>query len=70
MMSLTEKGRVVCTDIYDADGNLTRCEAYTRDEKFVLQAIWDERDEQTSANREEFRKWFYRHLEQSGYAVD
>lgn len=69
-MTLSSKGRVVCTDIYDKDGNLTHCEAHTRDDQFVLQAIWDHRDEQTSENREEFRKWFYRHLKQSGYDVD
>lgn len=68
-MALEKKGRVVCTDIYDKDGNLVRMDVHTRDDQFVLQVLWDPRDEQTSENREEFRKWAYRHLEQSGYDV-
>jgi len=66
---MEEKGRVVCTDVYDKDGNLTRIDVHTLGDQFVLQAVWDERDEQTSKNREEFRKWVYRHLRNTGYEV-
>ena len=66
---MSNKGRVVCTDVYDKDGNLTRIEAHTPEDNFVMQFLWDPTDEQTSANREAFRKWAYRHLEQHGYQV-
>jgi hypothetical protein len=69
-MTLEKKGRVICTDVYDKDGNLTKMDVHTRDDTFVMQVLWDPRDEQTSENREEFRKWAYRHLEQSGYDVE
>jgi len=59
--------RVICTDIYDKEGNLTHIEAHSLDGEFVIQAVWDTNDKQTSKNREHFRKWFYRHLQQTGY---
>jgi len=57
------------TDIYDKDGNMTKIEFNDTDGEHVIDAIWDERDEQTSENRIEFRKWAYRQLEQQGYEV-
>lgn len=60
---------VTTHDIYDKDGNLLRIEAYKNDGDFLMQFLWDERDEQTSENRIEFRKWVTRHLKQSGHKV-
>lgn len=60
---------VTTQDIYDRDGNLLRIEAYKPDGEFLVQFLWDERDEQTSENRVEFRKWVTRHLKQTGHKV-
>lgn len=60
---------VTTQDIYDRDGNLLRVEAYKPDGDFLMQFLWDPRDEQTSENRIEFRKWVSRHLKQSGHKV-
>jgi hypothetical protein len=57
------------TDIYDKDGNMVKIEFNDTAGEHVIDAIWDERDEQTSENRIEFRKWAYRQLEQQGYEV-
>lgn len=63
--------RVTPTDVYDKDGNLTKIEMYDGNGEFVIQFLWDEHDEQTSANREAFRKWAYRHINQNtDYEVD
>ena len=63
--------RVIPMDVYDKDGNLTHIEVQDGTGKFVMQILWDPNDEQTSENREVFRKWAYSHLEKSqGYEVD
>ena len=51
---------LIPTDVYDKEGNLTRIEFYDNEGKFVIQAEWDPRDEQTSENRIKFREWAYR----------
>lgn len=56
-------------DIYNKEGELVRIEAYKESGEFLMQFLWDERDEQTSENRVEFRKWVTRHLKQAGYEV-
>jgi len=57
-------------DIYDKDGNLTKIEYYDSISKeFVIQAEWDDREEQISKNREEFRKWSALMLKRLGYEV-
>jgi hypothetical protein len=62
--------RVIPVDVYDKDGNLTRIDVQDASGEFVLQMVWDENDEQTSENRELFRKWAYDFLEKSkGYEV-
>jgi hypothetical protein len=66
---MSNKGRAICTDIYDKDGNLLRIEAHTSEDNFLMQFLWDDRDEQNSTNREDFRAWAYRHLRQNGYEV-
>lgn len=61
--------RVTVTDVYDDKGDMLRIEAYDLEGEFVMQALWDPTDEQTSENRELFRKWFYRILKQQEYKV-
>ena len=56
-------------DIYNKEGELVRIEAYKESGECLMQFLWDERDEQTSENRVEFRKWATRHLKQSGHEV-
>jgi hypothetical protein len=60
---------VIQQDVYDKEGNLVKIEVHSESGEFLLQFLWDERDEQTSQNREEFRKWATRHLKQSGHEV-
>lgn len=62
--------QVICTDVYDKDGNLLTVEAYDTYGNFVMQFLWDAQDAQTSQNRELFRKFAYRILEQKGYKVN
>jgi hypothetical protein len=62
--------RVIPIDVYDSNGNLTHLDIQDAKGDFVMQILWDPRDEQNSTNREAFRKWAYSHLEQSqGYEV-
>jgi hypothetical protein len=56
--------RAIPTDIYDKSGNLTSIEFHNMEGEFLVVAHWDPNDEQTSANREQFRKWAYRMVEQ------
>lgn len=56
--------KVSMVDIYDKNGNLLRIETYTLQGEHFLDFLWDERDEQTSDNRLEFRKWVKRFLKQ------
>jgi hypothetical protein len=60
---------VIQQDVYDKEGNLVKIEVHDESGTFLMQFLWDEREEQTSANREEFRKWAMRHLQQSGHEV-
>ena len=60
---------VIQQDVYDKEGNLIKIEVHDESGEFLLQFLWDERDEQTSEKREEFRKWATRHLQQSGHEV-
>jgi hypothetical protein len=63
--------RVIPIDVYDKDGNMTHIEVQDAKGDFVMQMLWDPRDEQTSENRIAFREWAYKHLEQSqGYEVN
>jgi hypothetical protein len=60
---------VIQQDVYDKAGNLVKIEVHDESGEFLMQFLWDERDEQTSENREEFRKWATRHLKQSGHTI-
>lgn len=61
--------KVTCIDIYDKNGNLTKIEVINENGETILDSLWDPRDEQTSANREAFRKWTYNHLGRIGYDI-
>jgi hypothetical protein len=60
---------VIPTDVYNKDGELTRTDFHEKDGTFAFEAVWDERDEQTSKNREEFRKWSYLMAKRLGFEV-
>jgi hypothetical protein len=60
---------VVQQDIYDKEGNLIRIEVHDESGEFLLQFLWNPRDEQTSEKREEFRKWAIKHLKKAGHEV-
>jgi hypothetical protein len=61
--------KAIPTDVYE-DGNLIRIEFHKLDGEHIIDVVWDSNDEQTSANREAFRKWAYRSLGQMDYKVD
>ena len=48
---------VTVIDVYDADGNMKRIEAYEESGNHIADFLWDEHDEQTSEKRIEFRGW-------------
>jgi len=56
-------------DVYDKDGNMTKIEFTDGEGDHIVDATWDERDEQTSENRVAFRKWAYDLLRSKGYEV-
>jgi len=60
---------VIPTEILDKDGNLTAIEFFNELGSFEFQSLWDPTDEQTSENRDKFRKWSYRMAEQQNYEV-
>ncbi len=68
-MTESNKGVVIPTDVYDGDGDMTKIEFHNKSGEFVLEAVWDPKDEQTSENRVLFRKWAYRMLDQLGYQI-
>ena len=55
--------RVIPTDVYDKDGNLTHIEFYNEAGSFEIQAEWDPSDAQTPDNRAKFRQWAYKFIE-------
>lgn len=62
--------KAIPADIYDEDGNMKYIEFRDGSGEHVMDAVWDERDEQTSDNRSEFRKWAYKMMIDRGYKVD
>jgi hypothetical protein len=56
--------KAIPTDIYSKDGDLIEIQFHTPEGEFIIVAVWDQTDEQTSSNREAFRKWAYRMIEQ------
>jgi hypothetical protein len=66
---MTSKGKAIPTDVYDEEGNLLRIDFHDGLGDFILQFLWDETDEQTSPNREAFRKWAYRWMKQNDWSI-
>lgn len=56
-------------DVYDKDGNMIKVEFNEKAGDHILDAVWDDREEQTSENRIKFREWAYRMIEQKGYTI-
>lgn len=56
--------KAIPTDIYSKDGDLIEIEFHNVEGEFLVVAHWDPNDAQTSENREKFRKWAYRMVEQ------
>jgi len=56
-------------DIYNKEGELVKIEVLKESGEHLLDFLWDERDEQTSEKRIEFREWVKRHLKQAGHEV-
>jgi len=50
------KGEPKQVEIYNPAG-LVRIEVYDEDGEFFMDVLWDPNDEQTPANKEQFRKW-------------
>ena len=50
------KGKPKLVEIYNPAG-LARIEVYDEDGEFFMDVLWDPNDEQTPANKEQFRKW-------------
>jgi hypothetical protein len=61
--------KVIPTEVLDKDGNLTAIEFYNELGGFEIQSLWDPTDKQTSENRDAFRKWSYRMVEQQDFEV-
>jgi len=61
--------KVIPTEILDKEGNLTCIEFYNELGSFEFQALWDPTDEQTSENREAFRKWSYGMAKKQNFEV-
>jgi hypothetical protein len=61
--------KAIPIDVYDKDGNMLRIEFNDGDGEHIIDAVWDESDEQTSENRTIFRKWAYNLIKQKGYIL-
>lgn len=61
--------RAIPVNIYDGSGNLLRIEFNDTEGNHIIDAVWDEKDEQTNENRVKFREWAYRFIEQKDYEV-
>jgi len=61
--------RAIPVDVYDKEGSLMRIEFNEGNGEHIVDAVWDETDEQTSENRTQFRKWAYNHMRNQGWEV-
>ena len=59
----------VPVDIYNKEGQLVKIEFNTTSGEHIIDAVWDDREEQTSENRVKFREWAYRLIKQKDYEV-
>ena len=60
----------VPTEIHDSNGDFLRIEFYDGEGNHIIDALWDDRDEQTSENRTEFRSWAYKIIRDKGYQIN
>jgi hypothetical protein len=51
------KGTPKLVEIYNPAEGLVRVEVYHEDGEHFMDVLWDERDEQTTAKKDEFQKW-------------
>lgn len=56
-------------DIYNKEGEMVEIEYRDQQGDFIVVAVWDENDAQTSENRIEFRKWAKQMVKRLGYEV-
>jgi hypothetical protein len=61
--------RAIPVDVYDREGNMIRIEFNDMQGDHIIDAVWDDSDEQTSENREAFRKWAYNFVRNKDYEV-
>jgi hypothetical protein len=61
--------KTIPVDVYDKDSNMLRIEFSDGEGEHIVDVVWDETEEQTSKNRESFRRWAYTMLEQKGYTL-
>jgi hypothetical protein len=61
--------RAIPVDVYDKEGNMLRIEFNDMNGDHIIDAQWDHNDEQTSENRESFRKWAYNFVRNKDYEV-
>lgn len=64
-----KKGKAIPVDVYDKDGNMVRIEFSDGSGNHIVDALWDDQDEQTSDNRIAFREWAYRLVRQQGWEI-
>ena len=62
--------KAVPVEVHNKDGKLDRIEFYDMEGAHIIDALWDEHDEQTPINRIEFRKWANTMLERKGYTIN
>jgi len=63
--------KAIPIDVYDSMGNLTKIEFVSGEGDHIIDAQWDDSEEQTSQNRIKFREWAYNHVSLNlNYEVD
>lgn len=59
----------VPVDIYGEEGDMQSIRFSDPSGEHIIDAVWDENDEQTPENRIAFRKWAYNVVRDKGYQV-
>ena len=63
------KGIAYPTEILATNGELQKIEFHDVDGNFIIEALWDPNDKQTSEYHDLFRKWAYSIMKDKGYKV-
>lgn len=66
----TEMSSAIPVDIYGEEGEMQSIRFNTKSGEHIIDAVWDENDEQTPENRIAFRKWAYSVIRDKGYQVN